>query len=168
MILTPAIFALAHAYMGATLPGNIYPKYGRDIIAYAVMTLWMAFLLMDWRAVAYLPAFWLLFSASPGKRFPWTGKRPWFPNGYREPVRETLLTLALRYGGLYCLPLAAVNAWLISPVAGAVTVPAMGLLMAAGYWIGTKWGDKGDTEGKLTSGALMGLFMAIIAGDSWI
>lgn len=164
MIILPPIFAVAHAYMGKVLPGNIYPKYGRDLIAYAVMTLGMMAALWDWRAGAYFPAFWVLFAASPGRPDPESEKRHWLPNGRLEDVQRTLTTLLFRYSGLYALPLSLVNYWLISPISGAVTGVSLGILMAGGYWIGTKWGDRGDTEGKLTSGALLGLFMAIIAG----
>ena len=163
LILAPVLFAFAHAYMGKTIPKVPYPKKGRDLIAYAIMALALA-PFFGWWAAAFFLAFWLMFAPSPARRFPWLDVDHWMPDGRKEPAKRTLLTLFCRYTW-GSIPIAALYAYLVNPFIAIALPPAIGALMALGYWIGVKINIDGDMEGKLASGALLG---AILGLTCWV
>lgn len=157
------IFAICHAYMGKVFALPIYPKYGRDDVAFLGMAAAVMLLLglPLWAALVYLVCFELYLRPNPAKRVPWGDDGHWFPNGRYEPVKRTLVTLACRFGGVLAIPLAVANGYFFGVLAGVVTLPLLAVAFPLGYWLGTKFWDKGDKAGKVATGALFGLAMAI-------
>lgn len=160
VLLAGVIFALALAYAGRTLPGNIYFKIKDVNLSDGIAYSWMALITapaLGLLSVATLPAFVLMFAPSPAKYHPFKPKGwAWFPvKDRRWEIASTILFPRYTWGSV---GLAAIAVFVHGPL-GALLAPACGVTMAAGYVLGSLLPKGGDMHGKLCAGFLTGILL---------
>lgn len=167
IILAGSVMAVAHAYMGETLPidAKFYPKRGRDQLAFLAMTVPFVHLFDDmWFVLALFLAFWGMFANSPARILPWKDNHHWLPNGLKEPALKTALTVTGRYtwgsigvAGVLGVAAHLGGAGLLQLVTIGLLPPLVGLAMGVSHYVSAQYIDPhGDMQAKLLSGGVTG------------
>ena len=154
------MFAFGHAYQGRTLQVMWYPKKGCDQIGFAFMSLSLLPQFGLW-ALAFFPAFWAMFASGPGKWNPFAEGQDWFPDDIGDDPFLVSCRDVVRYAWGSLL-VAGLYIYLINIPIGVTVIPACGLAMGVGYLFAAQVMNGSDREGKIVSGFLTGLVLALL------